>query len=164
MHSSRVVSIVGVVAAIIGLLFTSANTDAAELLPTLNAADPAFPAEISTIWGGFDLWQQIVVVLLLLAVLVLALRPDRAKPMDKNSARGVGVAGALLVLISVLAWIEGSDRADTLAAGLAQAAGAGLIPTAFDVTPSSGFFVLILGSVAATVGGLFSLMQGGDSS
>ncbi|NNL48131.1 MAG: hypothetical protein HKO76_07170, partial [Acidimicrobiia bacterium] len=86
MHSSRVVSIVGVIAAVIGLLFTGANTDATELLPTLNAADPAFPAEISTIWGGFDLWQQIVVVLLLLAVLVLAIRPDRAKPMDKNSA------------------------------------------------------------------------------
>ncbi len=162
MHSSRIVTLLGVIAAVLGLLFTGANTDAAELLPQLNAADPAFPAEISTIWGGFDLWQQIVVVLLLVAVLVMALRPDRANPMDRNSALIVGGAGALLVLISVLAWFEGADRADTLAAGLAQAAEAGVIPAAFDVTPSIGFLVLIIGSVAATVGGLFSLMKQGE--
>ena len=59
---------------------------------------------------------------------------------------------------------DANDSADTLEAGFAQAAGAGIPGVqAWSVAPGVGFFVLILGTVVVALAGLLSILARSES-
>ncbi|MBT8197408.1 MAG: hypothetical protein KJP12_07750 [Acidimicrobiia bacterium] len=159
MHTSRILAVAGSIIGIVGLFFTSIETDAEALLPTLNQANPAFPDGLPTVWGGLDTWAQVVLVILIAVVLYLALRPVISRVMDRTSGITVAVIGVLLGLYAIVKWTDASDSADSLQGSLGQAAQAGLIPQAFEVSPSAGFIILLAGTVIVAVGGLLAAVQ-----
>ncbi|MDH5372029.1 MAG: hypothetical protein OEX97_03705 [Acidimicrobiia bacterium] len=157
MHTGRLFALVGVIIGIIGLFLKALNTDGEGLLPNLNAADPAFPDSIPTIWGGLDTWAQVVLVIIIIAVVFMALYGARAAAMDRNSSMITAVLGAALLAYAVVKLLEANDEADTLAAGFGQAFAGGMIPEAYSVGVGVGFFILIVGTVLVVAGGLSGL-------
>lgn len=157
MHTSRLFAVGGVIVGVIGLFMTALRTDGASLLPTLNAANPAFPDGIPTIWGGLATWAQIVLVILILVVLVLAFRPDRSAPYSQTDGAVTAVIGVALLAYTIIKWMEAGDEAETLAGAFGQAAGGGLIPTAFSVGTGIGFLVLLVGTVLVAAGGIIAM-------
>ncbi|MBT8212726.1 MAG: hypothetical protein KJN71_06240 [Acidimicrobiia bacterium] len=162
MHTSRILAVVGSIIGIVGLFFTSLESEAEALLPTLNQANPAFPDGLPTVWGGLDTWAQVVLVILIVVVLFLALRPVISRAMDRNTGLTVGVIGLILGVYAIIKWMDASDSADELQGSLGQAAQAGLIPQAFEVTPSAGFIILVAGTVIVLAGGLLAAVQSSD--
>jgi hypothetical protein len=162
MHRNRLIALAGVIIGIIGLALEGVTTEGEALLPTLNAANPAFPDGISTIWGGLASWAQPVLVILILAVVVLALRPDRAESMHRTSSMVVSVIGVALLAYAVVKMIDTGDTADRLQAAFAEAASAGAIPGAFTVATGFGFLILIVGTVLVTFGGAMGFISSDD--
>jgi Ca2+/Na+ antiporter len=159
MHIGRILALVGVVLGIIGLFMKSLTTEAEELLPTLSQADQAFPDGIPTIWGGLETWAQVVAVIAIIVVVVLAVRPPTRQPEDRISSLATAVIGVGLLAYAIVKLLDASDKADTLEAGLAAAAQAGAIPTAFAVDVGIGFYVLILGTALVAIGGVLGLIS-----
>ena len=159
MHRNRLIALVGVVIGVVGLFMKSLTTDGEALLPDLNAASDSFPDGIPTIWGGLDAWAQVVLVILILVVVFLCVRPDMVKGMDRSSSMIVAVIGVALLAYAVVKYLDAGDKADALAGAFGQAAEAGLIPTAFEVSTGIGFFVLIVGTVLVTFGGAMGFMS-----
>ncbi len=153
MHRNRLIALAGVVIGVIGLFMKSLTTDGESALPDLNAASPDFPDGIPTIWGGLDAWAQVVLVILIIVVVVICVRPDMARGLDRNSSMIVAVVGVALLAYAVVKFVDAGDKADSLAAAFGQAAGAGLLPAAVEVSTGVGFFVLIVGTVLVTFGG-----------
>ncbi len=162
MHRNRLIALAGVIIGIIGLFMKSLDTDGEELLPALNASNPDFPDGVPTIWGGLDLWAQWAVVILIIAVVVICLRPVISEALDRNSSMIVAVIGVALLAYAVVKWMDAGDKADTLQAAFAQAAGAGAIPGAFEVSRSVGFLILIIGTVLVTFAGAMGFMSSDD--
>ncbi|NOX22378.1 MAG: hypothetical protein GXP36_04680 [Actinobacteria bacterium] len=162
MHRNRLIALVGVIIGIIGLSLEGLTTEGKALLPTLNAANPAFPDGIPTIWGGLASWAQPVLVVLILAVIVFAVRPDRAKAMDRTSSMVVSVIGVALLAYAVIKMLDAGDSAEGLQAAFAQAASAGAIPAAFTVTTGFGFLILIVGTVLVIFGGAMGFISSDD--
>jgi hypothetical protein len=149
----------GVVIGVIGLFMKSLVTDGEAALPDLNAASPeSFPDGIPTIWGGLDGWAQIVLVILIIAVVFLAVRPVIGDALSRTDSMIVGVIGIALLAYAVIKWMDAGDKADALAGGFTQAAEAGLLPAALEVTRGVGFFVLIVGTVLVAAAGALGLM------
>jgi hypothetical protein len=161
-HRNRLIALAGVIIGIIGLFMKSLDTDGEELLPALNASNPDFPDGVPTIWGGLDLWAQWAVVILIIAVVVICLRPVISEALDRNSSMIVAVIGVALLAYAVVKWMDAGDKADTLQAAFAQAAGAGAIPGAFEVSRSVGFLILIIGTVLVTFAGAMGFMSSDD--
>ncbi len=159
MHLGRTLAIVGVIIGVIGLFMGALTTSGEELLPTLNAANPAFPDGIPTIWGGLATWAQVVLVILILVVLALAVRGARKDAIDRNSSMEIAAIGVALAAYAVIKLFEARDEADTLQGAFGQAAGGGLIPEAYTVSTGSGFYVLILGTVLVIGAGLLGLTR-----
>ena len=162
MHRNRLMALAGVIIGIIGLFVKSLNTDGEELLPTLNAANPAFPDGIPTIWGGLDLWAQWVLVILIIVVVVICLRPVISEPLDRTSSMIVAVIGVALLGYAVVKWMDAGEDADNLQAAFAQAAADGAIPVAFEVGRSVGFLILIIGTVLVTFAGAMGFVTSDD--
>ena len=162
MHLNRLMALAGVIIGIIGLFMKSLTTEGEELLPTLNAADPNFPDGIPTIWGGLDTWAQWALVVLIIVVVVLCLRPVISQPMDRNSSMIVAVIGVALLVYAIVKFIDAGDKADNLAAAFGQAAQAGAIPVAFEVSRGIGFVVLIVGTVLVIFGGAMGFVGRDD--
>lgn len=162
MHFNRLIALAGVIIGVIGLFMKSLSTDAEELLPTLNAANPNFPDGVPTIWGGLDLWAQWAVVILIIVVVVLCLRPVISEGLDRNSSMIVAVIGVALLAYAIVKWVDAGDKADNLQAALLEAANAGAIPAAFEVSRGIGFFVLIVGTVLVTFGGAIGFVGSND--
>ncbi len=162
MHWNRLVALAGVIIGIIGLSLEGLTTEGEALLPNLSAANPAFPDGIPTIWGGLATWAQPVLVILILAVVILALRPDRAAAMDRTSSMIVSVIGVALLAYAVVRMLDAGDKADGLQAAFAQAASAGAIPTAFTVATGFGFLILIVGTVLVIFGGAMGFVGSDD--
>ena len=159
MHISRSLALVGVIVGIVGLFMAALTTAGAELLPTLNAANPAFPDGIPTIWGGLAGWAQIVLVVLILVVVVFAVMGARNDAIARNGAMVTAVIGAALASYAVIKLLEAGDEAETLQGAFGQAASAALIPEAYTVTVGIGFYVLILGTVLVIGGGLIGMSR-----
>lgn len=162
MHLNRLIALAGVIIGVIGLFMKSLSTDAEELLPTLNAASPDFPDGVPTIWGGLDLWAQWALVILIIVVVVICLRPVISEGLDRNSSMIVAVIGVALLAYAIVKWMDAGDKADNLQAAFAQAASAGSIPAAFEVSRGIGFFVLIIGTVLVTFGGAIGFVGSDD--
>lgn len=163
MHVSRILAVVGSVIGIVGLFFKSINSAGEDLLPTLSQASPDFPDGLPTIWGGLDAWAQVVLVILIIVVLGLSLRPVLSEPFDRNSGLAVTAIGIVLAAYAVIKWTDAADSADTLQAGFGQAFQGGLIPQAFEASPSSGFIVLVAGTLIVAIGGLLAVVQSSRS-
>ena len=158
MHLHRLMALVGALIGIIGLFFTGLRTDGEAALPALSQASDSFPDGIPTIWGGLATWAQIVLVILIIVVVALALMPDRAQTYDQTGAGITAVIGVALLGYAIVKYVDAGDSADTLAAGFAQAAGAGIPGVqAWTVDPSVGFFVLMIGTIVVIAAGGFSL-------
>ena len=158
MHLHRLMALVGVVIGVIGLFFTALSTDGEGALPGLSQASDSFPDGIPTIWGGLDTWAQWVLVILIIVVVALAFMGLRNAPYDNTGAGVTAVIGVALLAYAVVKYLEAGDDADTLEGAFAQAAGADLIPTAWSVAPSIGFFVLMVGTVVVAAAGILSFM------
>lgn len=161
MHYARIVALVGVVIGVIGLFMDALTTEGRAVLETLNAANPAVPASIPSIWDGLDTWAQVVLAILIVIVVVLAVRPVIKQVMDRISALSVSVIGFVLLVYAIVKWVETSDKADALAGVFAQAfqAGSPLVPAAWAVDRGVGFFVLFLGAAVVALGGILSLIS-----
>jgi len=155
MHYGRITTAVGSVLALIGLLLTSASSAGADLLPTLSAIpDSPFP-------DGFDrvftaLWDESaagagIFVIALVAVFGLSMIPNIKDAMSRMNALIVTVLGVVMLAIGAIATFGAQDDADTLEAGFAQAAAGGLIPEAFTVSISFGWYLLVAGGVLAAI-------------
>ena len=160
MHLHRLTALAGVVIGVIGLFFSGLSTDGEAALPALSSQSDSFPDGIPTIWGGLDGWAQVVLVILIIAAVAIALMPERTETYDRNMALVTSVIGVALLAYAIVKALDASDSADTLQAGFAQAAGAG-IPgvAAWSVSVSVGFFVLMLGTVLVALGGAMSLLS-----
>jgi len=156
-------ALAGVIIGIIGLFMPGLNTDGEELLPTLNAADPNFPDGIPTIWGGLDAVAQVVIVIAIIAVVVIAVRPDIARGVDRNSSMILTAIGVGLLAYAIVKFIDTGNKADDLAAAFGQAAEAGAIPAAFEVSRGIGFVVLIVGTVLVTFAGAMGFIGDNES-
>ncbi len=159
MHTGRLFALAGVIIGIIGLFTKALRTDGEGLLPALHSANPAFPPSIPTVWGGLDLWAQIVLVILIVVVVALAVMGARAAAMDRNSSLTTAVIGAALLAYVVIKLMEARDEAESLQGAFAQAAGAGAIPEAYAVSSGIGFFILAVGTVLVIAGGLSGLRK-----
>jgi hypothetical protein len=160
MHLHRLTALTGVVIGVIGLFFSGLSTEGEAALPALSSQSDSFPDGIPTIWGGLDGWAQIVLVILIIAVVAIALMPERTETYDRNMAMVTSVIGVALLAYAIVKALDASDSADTLQAGFAQAAGAG-VPgvAAWGVSVSVGFFVLMLGTVIVALAGAMSLLS-----
>jgi hypothetical protein len=161
MHTGRLFVLSGVVIGIIGLFMKALRTGGESLFPTLHEANPAFPESIPSIWGGLATWAQIVLVVLLVVVVALAFMGGLAKPMSKNASLTTAVIGVALLAYVVVKMIDAFDTADTLQAGMAQAAQSNANLTAYTVSAGFGFFVLLVGTALVIAGGLSAIRQKG---
>lgn len=157
MQTGRLFVLAGVIIGVIGLFMKSLKTAGESLLPALNQANPGFPDGIPTIWGGLATWAQIVLVILLVVVVALAFMGTLSKGMGRNASLTTAVIGVALLAYVVIKMFDAFDSADTLESSFAQAAGAGMIPSAYTVSAGFGFFVLLVGTVLVIAGGLSAI-------
>jgi hypothetical protein len=159
MHLHRLMALVGVLIGVIGLFFSGLTTDGKGVLEGLSQQSDSFPDGIPTIWGGLDGWAQIVLVILILVTVALAVMPDRLLSYDRTGAGITAVIGVALLAYAFVKYLDAGDSADSLEAGFAQAA-AGGIPgvQAWTVSPSIGFFVLMIGTILVIAAGTMSLL------
>ena len=163
MHWTRIWTLFGVVLGVAALFTKGATTDAEELLPALSEASADFPDGISTIWGGLDTWVQVVVVIAIIAVVAFAVMPPLTSVEAMPYALGTTIIGVALLVYAIVKYLEAGDDAETLEAGLAQAAEAGMIPAAVTVSVGAGFYVLMAGTAMVAIGGLVMLITKSDS-
>ena len=159
MHLHRLMALAGAVIGIIGLFFSSLTTDGKGALGALSQQSDSFPDGIPTIWGGLDGWAQVVLVILIIATVALAVMPDRLETYERTGAGITAVIGVALLAYAFIKYLDAGDSADTLAAGFAQAAAAGVAGVqAWAVSPSIGFFVLMIGTILVLAAGVMSLL------
>jgi hypothetical protein len=163
MHNSRLFALVGAGIGVMGLFLNALTTAGDGLLPTLSQMSSDFPNGIPTIWGGLATWAQVLLVLVIATVATLALRPRHDEPLDRTAAGVMAVLGLALMGYAVSRWLEAGDQAETLEAGFLQAAQNGIISQAYSVDPSTGFVILLVGTVLVVFGGVLGLRQDHDS-
>lgn len=157
MHNSRLFALVGAGIGIMGLFLKALTTAGEGLLPTLSQTAATFPDGISTIWGGLATWAQILLAILIAAVIGLALRPIHEDSLGRTSGSIVAVIGVAMLGYAVSEWIDAGDKADSLQAGFLEAARLGVISDAYTVTTSTGFVILLVGTVLVVFGGVLGL-------
>ena len=159
MHLHRLMALAGALIGIIGLFFSGLSTDGEGALEGLSAQSDSFPDGIPTIWGGLDGWAQVVLVVLIIVTVALAVMPDRLLTYDNTGAGITAVVGLALLAYAFIKYLDAGDSADTLEAGFAQAAANGVPGVqAWTVSPSIGFFVLMIGTVLVLGAGIMSLI------
>ena len=168
MHFHRLLALVGVLIGVIGLFFTALSTAGEGAMEQLSAIfaeqGVEFPDGIPTIWGGLDTWAQWVLVILIIVVMVLALRPVISETYDTISASATSVIGFALLVYAIIKYFEAGDDAETLEEGFATAVQLGVPGVeAWSVTPSIGFFVLMLGTVVVLAAGILSLISSNEA-
>jgi hypothetical protein len=163
MHSTRLLSLAGVVVGIVGLALTSLDTEGEGLLAGIHAQNPDAPGGIPTIWGGLDLWAQWLVVILMIVLVILALRPPLRAKLDWMSALVTTVIGVGLLIYAIVKFVDAGDKADKLAALFGQLAAAGMPGVeAFGVGRGVGFVVLFVGTALVIFGGAMGLVGSSD--
>ena len=167
MHYGRITTIVGAVLSIIGLGLYSATSDAEGLLPTLNAANPDFP-------GGFDriftaMWNDnaagtAIFLIALVVVLGVSFVPNIKEALSRMNSLVVTVLGVVMVIVGAIATQGALDDASDLQDALGQAFAGGLIPEAYTVSITVGWYLLPIGGALAAVGGVLQLIARPDES
>lgn len=167
MQYGRITTLVGGVLALIGLGLKSASSDAEPILPDLNVANPVFPDGFDRIFTS--MWNDnaagtAIFLIALVAVIGVSLIPDIKDALSRMNALIVTVLGVLMMVVGGIAAKNAIDDADTLEQGLAGAFEAGLIPQAFSVSISIGWYLLAIGGVIAAIGGVLGLIARPDES
>lgn len=165
MHYGRITTIVGAVLSIIGLGLYSATSDAEGILPTLNAANSDFP-------GGFDriitaMWNDnaagtAIFLIALVVGLGVSFVPDIKDALSRMNSLVVTVLGVVMVIIGVIAAVGALDDASDLQDALGQAFAGGLIPEAYTVSITVGWYLLPIGGALAAIGGVLQLIARPD--
>ncbi|MFV1999230.1 MAG: hypothetical protein ACC654_02595 [Acidimicrobiia bacterium] len=167
MHYGRIVALVGVVIGAVGLLIKKASSDGEVALAQLSQApDSAFPPDLAeNTWTALyndTAWAAVVLALAAVVTIIVALAPPFDEPMKRLFGLIATVMGVIMLLIGVFATLGAMDDADTLEAGFAQAAAAGVLPVAFAVSIGFGWYLLVLGGAIVAIGGVLSLMARPD--
>jgi len=165
MHISRILALLGVVVAVVGMLLKSLVHEGTEALAELSQALPQIPIpiEIPTIWGGLDTSAQIVVAIVLMVIVVLALWPPLKQPQNRLSAAITTLAGVGFLVFAVVKLNETQDDASGLQTAFDQAKAAGVLPSALQdaiVSPGIGFYIIIIGTALVSLAGLIALIRG----
>jgi len=167
MHYGRIVALVGVVIGAVGLLIKKASSDGEAALAQLSQApDSKFPPDLAeSTWTALyndTAWAAIVLALAAFVVIIVALAPPLADPMNRLFGLIATVMGVIMLLVGIFATLGAMDDADTLEAGFAQAAAAGVLPVAFAVSIGFGWYLLAIGGAIVGIGGVLSLMARPD--
>jgi hypothetical protein len=167
MQYGRITTIVGSVLAIIGLGLKSATSGAEDILPTLNAANPAFPDGFDRIFTA--MWNDnsagtAIFLVALVAVLGVSFVPNIKDALSRMNALVATVLGFVMLVVGVIAATGAIDRANALQDALGQAFAGGLIPEAFSVSITVGWYLLPIGGAIAAAGGVLQLIARPDES
>ena len=167
MQYGRITTIVGAVLAIVGLGLKSATSEAEEILPVLNAANPAFPDGFDRIFTA--MWNDnsagtAIFLIALVAVLGVSFVPNIKDALSRMNSIVVTVLGVVMLIIGVIATQGALDDASALQDALGQAFAGGLIPAAFSVSITIGWYLLPIGGALAGIGGVLQLIARPDES
>lgn len=162
MHYGRILAVLGVVVGVVGFVLKKASSAGEAALAQLSQADPSFPANLDeNTWSALyndTAAAAVIYAIAAVGVLAAALFPPLGSPMKRLVALSATVLGIVMLIIGVFATLGAADDADTLEAGFAQAAAAGVIPDAYTVSIGWGWYLLIVGGVVAAIGGVVSLI------
>lgn len=171
MHYSRIVGLVGVVVAVIGLLMQSASSAAEDAIPggdgttfmeaTNAATEGAVPASFDNVWGA--IYNElaaggIILALALLVIVALAFVPPMSEAPNRMYSLVLTIVGVIVIVVAGIAMNKAMGDATDLQNAYAQMAGAGAIPAAFGVSISAGWVLLLVGGGVASVAGILGLM------
>jgi hypothetical protein len=167
MQYGRITTIVGAVLAIVGLGLKSATSGAEEILPVLNAANPAFPDGFDRIFTA--MWDDnsagtAIFLIALVAVLGVSFVPNIKDALSRMNSIVVTVLGVVMLIIGVIATQGALDDASALQDALGQAFAGGLVPEAFSVSITIGWYLLPIGGALAGIGGVLQLIARPDES
>ena len=176
LHYSRIVGLVGVVAAAIGLLMQSASSAAEEAIPggdgttfmqaTSAATDGAVPSSFDNVWGAIYNEMAAAGVILALALLIivaLAFVPPMKEVPNQMYSLVLAIVGVIVIVIAGIATNTAMNDATDLQNAYAQMAGAGAVPAAFGVSISVGWVLLLVGGGVATAAGILGVMGNTDA-
>ncbi len=160
MHLHRLLALGGVAIGVLGLFFKSLSTEGEGALPALNRQAESLPGSIPTIWGALEPWGRVALVGLIAIVIWIAVRPYVELTFSRSFAFVIAGCGVVLFAYAVIKFLDAVDSARMLEAAFQQAVGAGVAGvSAWSVSPSIGFFVLSIGTVAVALGGVLSLIS-----
>jgi len=166
MHYGRISTIVGSVLAIIGLGLVSASSEAEELMPALNEATggqipDGFDRIVTAMWNDNGAGTAIFLIALV-AVLGLSFLPNIKEALSRMNALIVTVLGVVMLIVGIIATTGAQDDASDLQAAFGDLFSGGLVPKAFEVSISVGWYLLVLGGVLAAIGGVLQLISRPD--
>lgn len=161
-HYGRIIAIVGVVLAAVGLFLKSASSGAEALMGDLNAAtDGAIPAGFDSVWTSIyddKAWAAILLAVVLVGILVFSLMPPIKEPLARSGGLFLTILGVVVIVIGGIATLDALDSASELQDAFAGMATAGQIPEAFTVSIGMGWVLLIVGGGVSAVGGILNVM------
>jgi hypothetical protein len=168
MHFGRMLAILGVVIAAVGLFLKSASSAGEAALEQLSQLpDSSFPSGFDNTWTALyndTAAAAVIFAIAAIAALGVAFIPPLSQPLTRLYGLAVATLGVLMLVIGIFATMGAMDDADTLEAGFAQAAAAGAIPDAYTVSIGWGWWLLILSGVLVAIGGVVSLLARPDES
>lgn len=176
LHYSRIVALVGVAIAAIGLFLQSASSGAEAEVPggggatfmdaTSAATQGAVPDSFDSVWvaiydevaaGG------IILILALLVVVALAFVPPIKEALGRMYGFVLVIVGVIAIVIAGIATNTAMNDATDLQNAYAQMAAQGALPAAFGVSISIGWVLLLVGAGVAAIAGLLALMANPDT-
>jgi hypothetical protein len=168
MHFGRMLAILGVILAAVGLFLKSASSAGEIVLAQLSQLpDASFPSGFDNTWTALyndTPAAAVVFAIATVGALAAALIPPLKEPMKRLIGLVAAGLGVLMLIIGIFATMGAMDDADTLQAGFAQVAAAGAIPEAYTVSIGYGWYLLILAGVLVAIGGVVSLIARPDES
>jgi hypothetical protein len=176
LHYSRIVGLVGVVLAAIGLLMQSASSAAEDAIPggdgttfmqaTSGATDGAVPSSFDNVWGaiyGELAVGGIILALALIAIVALAFMPPMKAVPNRMYSLVLIIVGVIVIVVAGIATNRAMNDATDLQNAYAQMAAAGAVPVAFGVSISVGWVLLLVGGGVASIAGILGLMADTDA-
>jgi len=176
LHYSRIVGLVGVVVAIIGLLMQSASSSAEDAIPggdgttfmeaTSAASEGVLPASFDNVWGAiYDEMAAagVVLALALLIIVALAFVPPMNAVPNRMYSLVLTIVGVIVIVVAGIAMNRAMGDATDLQDAYAQLAAGGAIPAAFGVSISAGWVLLLVGGAVGSVAGILGLMADTDA-
>jgi hypothetical protein len=171
LHYTRIVALVGVVIVVIGLLLQSASSSAEDAIPggdgttfmeaTSAATDGAVPSSFDSVWGAIydeSVAGGIVLALALLVIVALAFVPPMQDAPNRMYSLVLTVVGVIVIVIAGIATNKALGDASDLQNAYAQMAAGGVLPAAFGVSISAGWWLLFTGGGVASIAGILGLM------
>jgi hypothetical protein len=103
-----------------------------------------------------------IFLIALVAVIGVSFVPDIKDALSRMNSLVVTVLGFVMLIIGVVATLGALDDASELQDALGQAFAGGLIPEAFSVSITIGWYLLPIGGAIAAIGGVLQLIARPD--